>query len=208
MLELNNISKSYGNKVVLNNTSMYVNQNEAVGILGTNGSGKSTLLSYIARYFSNTDVAVGYVPQDNPLFDELSAIDNIRLWTKLGKKEIMAALTSTNLSFLGISEYVKLPVKKMSGGMKKRVSLATALINNPDILLLDEPFAALDLPAKADILDILRSYVSQNHTIIVASHDKDLFDFCNRVYLLKDQILVDANEIISKGQSYVDILRG
>lgn len=206
MFELNNITVKYGNRVILDNTSICGNAGEAIGILGCNGSGKSTLLSYIARTYRNSDAfSVGYVPQENPLFDELNAIDNIKLWTKLNKKQIMAALDGELIKELAISGYAMLPVKKMSGGMKKRVSLAIALLDNPDIILLDEPFAALDIPAKDDILNIMHKLVSRGKTIIVSSHDKDIFDFCNRIYLLKDGVLTDTGTLPST--NYNDMLR-
>ncbi|MCM1170574.1 MAG: ATP-binding cassette domain-containing protein [Clostridium sp.] len=209
MFHIEEITKSYGKKLVLDNISLSIAENEAVGILGVNGSGKSTLLSCIAKKYADADsIKIGYMPQENPLFDELSAIDNIKMWTKLSKAEIAAALNTPPLSDMGISDFAGITVKKMSGGMKKRISLAIALINNPDILLLDEPFASLDLPAKEDILKIMKAFLDENKSIIVASHDNTVFDFCSKVYLLKDGTLMDANALISKGISYVDILRG
>ncbi len=208
MFNIEKINKSYGNKLVLDNISLSIAGNEAIGILGVNGSGKSTLLSCIAKkYAGDGSIKIGYMPQENPLFDELSAIDNIKMWTKLSRSEIIAALNSPPLSDMGISDFARITVKKMSGGMKKRVSLAIALINNPDILLLDEPFASLDLPAKEDILKIMNGFLCENKSIIVASHDNNVFDFCSKVFLLKDGKLMNANALINKGISYVDILR-
>ncbi|MCM1288780.1 MAG: ATP-binding cassette domain-containing protein [Clostridium sp.] len=208
MFHIEEITKSYGKKLVLNNISLSIAGNEAVGILGVNGSGKSTLLSCIAKKYAGADsIKIGYMPQENPLFDELSAIDNIKMWTNLSKTEIAATLNTPPLSDMGISDFATITVKKMSGGMKKRVSLAIALINNPDILLLDEPFASLDLPAKEDILKIMKVFLGENKSIIVASHDNTVFDFCSKVYLLKDGKLMDADALIRKGISYVDILR-
>ncbi|MCM1082150.1 MAG: ABC transporter ATP-binding protein [Clostridium sp.] len=208
MFHIEEITKSYGKKLVLDNISLSIAENEAVGILGVNGSGKSTLLSCIAKKYADADsIKIGYMPQENPLFDELSAIDNIKMWTNLSKPEIATALNTPPLSDMGISDFAGITVKKMSGGMKKRISLAIALINNPDILLLDEPFASLDLPAKEDILKIMKVFLGENKSIIVASHDNTVFDFCSKVYLLKDGKLMDADALISKGISYVDILR-
>ena len=164
MFNIEKISKSYGNKLVLDNISLSVAKGEAVGILGINGSGKSTLLSCIAKkYAGDGSIKIGYMPQENPLFDELNAIDNIKMWTKLSRTEIITLLNSPPLSDMGISDFARITVKKMSGGMKKRVSLAIALINN--------------------------------------------LDFCRQVYLLKDGKLMDADALINKGISYVDILR-
>lgn len=208
MFQINNISKSYGKKQILNNISLEASAGDAIGILGINGSGKSTLLTCIASYFANdASVNTGYVPQENPLFDELKPVDNIKMWTKLSKKQIMDKLNNPPLLDMGIIDFLDTPVKKMSGGMKKRLSLATVLINEPTLLLLDEPFAALDLPAKQDILSYMASFRANQGTIIIASHDEDVFNFCNKVYLLKNKELIDTDELHSKGISYADILR-
>lgn len=208
MFQINNISKNYGKKQILNNISLEASAGDAIGILGINGSGKSTLLTCIASYFANdTSVNTGYVPQENPLFEELKPVDNIKMWTKLSKKQIMDKLSTPPLLDMGIIDFLDTPVKKMSGGMKKRLSLATVLINEPTLLLLDEPFAALDLPAKQDILSYMASFRANQGTIIIASHDEDVFNFCNKVYLLKNKELIDTDELHSKGISYADILR-
>ncbi len=208
MFQINDISKSYGKKQILNHISLSAGEGEAIGILGANGSGKSTLLSCVAAaYADNREYTAGYVPQENPLFNELKPVDNIKMWCKLSKAEIITALNNPPLSMMGISDFLDTPVKKMSGGMKKRLSLATVLINNPRLLLMDEPFAALDLSAKHDILYYMRQFLRQKGTIIVASHDEDIFHFCSRVYLLKDGRLYDTEKLKSDGISYIDMLR-
>lgn len=208
MYEINNISKSYGKRLILDNISLSLNKGEAVGILGTNGSGKSTLLSCIAAYYSAIpSVKAGYVPQENPLFDELKPIDNIRMWCSLSGKQIMDELCKKPLSDMGIKNFLNTPVKRMSGGMKKRLSLATVMINKPDILLMDEPFAALDLPAKQDILYYMQQFCHNQGAIIIASHDEDIFRFCNKVCLLRQGRLYDTEELKEKGISYMDMLR-
>lgn len=223
MIEIKEIQKSYRKKCVLRNVSLQVERGSCVGILGGNGCGKSTLLSVLAGVLpadsgsflrEGTDLlcdektrqrVLGYVPQGNPLMEELTAWDNLRLW--YGKKELERELSDGILKMLDIGEFIRVPVKKMSGGMKKRLSLATVLINKPEILLLDEPFAALDLPAKQDILHYMASFRVNKGSIIVASHDEDIFNFCNKVYLLKNGILIDTDELHSSGISYADILR-
>lgn len=209
MFQINDISKSYGKKQILNHISFSAEEGEAIGILGANGSGKSTLLSCIAAVYSdNKECKVGYIPQENPLFDELKPVDNIKMWCKMSKSDILAALNCPPLNMMGISAFLNTPVKKMSGGMKKRLSLATVLINNPQVLLMDEPFAALDLPAKQDILYYMNQFLQQKGTIIVASHDEDIFRFCNHVYLLKNGQLYDTEQLKNDGISYIDMLRG
>lgn len=205
MFNIENISKAYGKNQVLNNISFNANEGEAVGILGVNGSGKSTLLSCIAKKYAA--LGVGYLPQSNPLFDELKPVDNIRMWCSLKKSEIIERLNQSPLVELGVNEFTDKPVSALSGGMKKRLSLATVLINNPTILLMDEPFASLDLPAKQDILVYMQSFRAKGGTIIIASHDEEIFNFCNRVLLLKNGSLIDTNELRQNGISFVDMLR-
>lgn len=208
MFKLENISKSYGNKEILKDISIDVNPGEAIGILGINGSGKSTLLSCIAKLHpSNSQLKLGYVPQENPLFDELKPVDNIRMWTDMNRGQIAMALSLPPLSELGISNFLDTPVKAMSGGMKKRVSLASVLINSPQVLLLDEPFAALDLLAKQDILNYMGAFLRTGGSIIIASHEEEIFNFCNRVFLLKDGQLIDTKDLAAQGISYMDMLR-
>lgn len=206
MFTLEHISKSYKDKQILNDISFEAEEGECIGILGTNGAGKSTLLSCIAaRYANNKTISIGYLPQENPLFDELKPVDNIKMWCKFKKNEILEKLEQPPLNTLKITDFLDTPVKNMSGGMKKRLSLATVLINQPKVLLMDEPFAALDLLAKEEILSYMKEFLNNKGIIIAASHDKDLFDFCNHVFLLKDGTLHDTTKL--NRINYKDMLR-
>ena len=112
MFQIEHISKSYGKKQVLNDVSFPVPEGCAIGILGVNGSGKSTLLSCIAKKYAGTpDVRIGYVPQENPLYDELKPVDNLRMWTNKRKSEILQALQAPPLAQLGIQTFLDTPVK-------------------------------------------------------------------------------------------------
>lgn len=207
MFQIEHISKSYGKKHVLNDISFVVPDGSAIGILGSNGSGKSTLLSCIAKkYSAGSKVRFGYVPQENPLFDELKPIDNLRMWTNKKKPEILSLLTTPPLCKLGIQNFLDTPVKNMSGGMKKRLSLACALLEHPQILLMDEPFAALDLPAKQDALQFMQYYLGLGNSILIASHEEAVFQFCSHVYLLQNGTLTNASAL-PEGTSYIDLLR-
>lgn len=207
MFQIEHISKSYGKKQVLNDISFVVPDGSAIGILGSNGSGKSTLLSCIAKkYSAGSKVRFGYVPQENPLFDELKPIDNLRMWTNKKKPEILSLLTTPPLCKLGIQNFLDTPVKNMSGGMKKRLSLACALLEHPQILLMDEPFAALDLPAKQDALQFMQYYLGLGNSILIASHEEAVFQFCSHVYLLQNGTLTNASAL-PEGTSYIDLLR-
>lgn len=207
MFQIEHISKSYGKKHVLNDISFVVPDGSAIGILGANGSGKSTLLSCIAKkYSAGSKVRFGYVPQENPLFDELKPIDNLRMWTNKKKSEILSLLTTPPLCKLGIQNFLDTPVKNMSGGMKKRLSLACALLEHPQILLMDEPFAALDLPAKQDALQFMQYYLGLGNSILIASHEEAVFQFCSHVYLLQNGTITNASAL-PEGTSYIDLLR-
>ena len=163
MIEIRDIKKKYGRCPVLNGVSLTIERGSCVGIIGSNGSGKSTLLEILAgvirpdtgAFLVDEKMAwakqirkkIGYVPQANPLMEELTAWDNICLWNE--KADLKQALGEDGaLHMLGVDQYLKKPIYKMSGGMKKRVSIASALISKPEILLLDEPSAALDLEGK------------------------------------------------------------
>lgn len=208
MYKLENISKSYGSKEILKDISLEIAPGEAIGILGINGSGKSTLLNCIAKQHpAGSELKLGYVPQENPLFDELKPVDNIRMWTDFNPSQIAMALSLPPLSELGISSFLDTPVKAMSGGMKKRVSLASVLINCPNVLLLDEPFAALDLLAKQDILNYMGAFLRGGGSIIIASHEEEIFKFCHRVFLLKNGKLIDTKDLADQGISYMDMLK-
>jgi len=181
-------------KAVLTDVSINAEKGEVIGLLGLNGSGKSTLLSAIAglRKPSSGSIKVngkaGFVTQENALIDELTAMDNLKMWTPLSKQDILKELTETELSILKVNEFIDLKVKRMSGGMKKRLAIASVLLAKPDILLMDEPLAALDIPAKNDIINFIDSFKSKGGTVFIASHSEELFKHCSKIYLLKNGV--------------------
>ena len=181
-------------KTVLTDVTITAQKGEVVGLLGLNGSGKSTLLSAIAglrKTHSGTirvEGKAGFVTQENALIDELSAMDNLKMWTPLSKAEIMKALTETELSILKVNDFIDLKVKRMSGGMKKCLAIASVLLSKPDILLLDEPLAALDIPAKNDIIKFIDSFRAKGGTVFIASHSEEMFKHCSKIYLLKNGV--------------------
>ena len=181
-------------KAVLTDVSINAEKGEVIGLLGLNGSGKSTLLSAIAglRKPSSGSIKVngkaGFVTQENALIDELTAMDNLKMWTPLSKQDILKELTETELSILKVNEFIDLKVKRMSGGMKKRLAIASVLLAKPDILLMDEPLAALDIPAKDDIINFIDSFRSKGGTVFIASHSEELFKHCSKIYLLKNGV--------------------
>lgn len=200
-IEFNNICKSYGKKVVLDGLNLSANSGECVGILGKNGSGKSTFFSVVTGLqkgegsflcdgedlLTNTakrNKKVGFVPQSPPLLNELSAKDNLLLC--YSKKDLNKELDNGCLKMLGINEFLRLPVSKLSGGMKKRLAIGCAMSNNPDILFLDEPSSALDLICKENIYNYLNNFKNNGGIVILATHDIYEISVCDRVYVLKN----------------------
>lgn len=195
------LSKKYGRHPVFSNLSFSVLPGQIVGIAGANGSGKSTLLSILAgalrldagQIFFEADspithpklfsTFVGYVPQDNPLMQDLTVQDNLTLWYP-SKKALQLALHQGLLAEFQLDTMLKKPVRTLSGGMKKRVSLACALASTPKLLLLDEPCAALDLVAKADILHYLDRFRTDGGTVLLITHDLEEIKVCDRLLYL------------------------
>ena len=199
---LRHISKSYGKKRILDDISLEVSVGTCVGILGENGCGKSTLLSVLAGtltgaqgsfFYGTRDLlanrklrasVVGYVPQGTPLIPELTALDNLRLWYDR-RDQLKAELSDGVLAMLGIDSFLKVPVSRMSGGMKKRLAIGCAMAGHPRVLLLDEPSAALDLICKERIMNYLEVFKSGGGIVFLTTHDIQELAVCDRLFILK-----------------------
>lgn len=204
-IEIKQLSKSYGKQSVLKDISFTAQGGQCVGILGTNGCGKSTFLSILggvqepddgAFLFNGEDLfrnrkkrgtLVGYVPQGTPLIEELTAWDNLLLW--YDREDLKHQLQSGVLKMLGVDDFLKVAVRKMSGGMKKRLSIGCAMANQPPILLLDEPTAALDLACKQSISRYLTKYKDAGGLLLLTTHDAQELSLCDVIYIMKDGVL-------------------
>lgn len=210
IITVNNLNKYYGKKQILKNISFTVNPGDCVAVVGANGCGKSTLLKLLTGTDTKRDGTitilgkdisenknyisrhVGYIPQENPLFENLTVIDNLRLWYGDSSLLLDKELSDGKLGFFGLGQYKKYKVSKLSGGMKKRLSIACAIAHDPEILVLDEPGASLDLVCKQDIRNFLSEYNKTGGTIIITSHEQYELSLCNRMFLIKNSML---NEI-------------
>lgn len=223
MFKAESISKSYGKNQVLREVSLSVDKGQCAGLLGINGSGKSTLLGILAGNlkadsgiygFDNGKAAhrVSLLPQENPLLPELSALDNIRLWHS-GNRKSITEKHSAIICSLGVDAFLDKRVSKLSGGMKKRLSLAITLMSEPDLLLLDEPLAALDLLCKRGILGCLQNYKAGGGSIIVATHETSVLGICDCIYTLKNgklsaaEALPESSDVITKSDFYENLLQ-
>lgn len=205
-IEIKDIYKKYGSRPVLQGIDLEAESGVCVGILGANGCGKSTLLSILAgiqpadrgafaidgndlfRCPRERSRLVGYVPQGTPLIGELTAWDNLRLW--YSKADLRESLENGFLKMLGVDKFLKMPVSKLSGGMKKRLSIGCAISGRPPILLLDEPMAALDLSCKQNISQYIRSHKEKGGIVLMASHDVLELELCDRWYIMKEGKLI------------------
>lgn len=121
--------------------------------------------------------------------EELNALDNLKLWYCDSPLSLENELEDGFLAMLGIPDFLKVAVRNMSGGMKKRLSIGCSLAKNPHILLLDEPGAALDLICKERIDVYLRRYKSMGNIILLATHEEREITLCDRLFILKDGTL-------------------
>lgn len=206
-IKVQHIQKNYGSKTVLKDITFEGTDGQCIGILGANGCGKSTLLSILAGVLkvnggtfcidgenilkckSKNGKIIGFVPQGTPLMEELSALDNLRLWYCDSPLDLNKELQNGMLAMLGIPEFLKVPVHKMSGGMKKRLSIGCAIAQNPKILIMDEPSAALDLICKERIHSYIRDFKANGGIVLLATHEEQEINLCDCLYIIKDGIL-------------------
>ncbi len=213
MIKISSVCKKYGKHTILDNISINIHPGECVGIIGANGSGKTTLLSIIAGFLKpesgsisindkklsfSSDILRGYisyVPQENPLMEELSALDNLRLWYTGASLNLEEELDHGILKMLGISDFLNKRVSRLSGGMKKRLSIGIALADNPSLLIMDELSAALDLECKKLIRDYIKSFTRNSGSVLLVSHDEPELSICDKLFLLKDSSLTEISQI-------------
>lgn len=204
MIALRNITVKFDKKVVLDNLSFEFKSGVKYALMGESGSGKTTILNAISRlikFDGEIDVSQGekisYVFQEPRLFDWLTVLENVSLVTNLPKDEA-GEKAKKLLCELGLEDSLDLYPAELSGGMKQRVSIARALAFEPSVLLLDEPFRALD----ADTRQKVASYVfdcMKNKTIIMVTHDDTDTSFVDTVLKVGNypinEILVVKNSI-------------
>lgn len=200
---------------ILKNLSFSINERSFVGITGKSGAGKSTLLSIIAGLqkqdsgsliindieLNNLDDKelsgfrnqnIGFISQEQSFLENFTVLDNVRLPAFLGKKKIddtvakeISARAEQLLDSLGIAHLAQNYPSTLSGGENHRVLIARALINNPQILLADEPTDSVDSERTDEIIKIFRRLADEGKTILIASHDKAALKLCDREIEIK-----------------------
>ena len=197
MIEIRNVSKSFEKQKILNNINLVIDDNSITCLIGESGCGKTTLLKMINRLYEPTkgtilinhknifkeDIiklrrSIGYVIQHTGLFPHMTIKENIELIPKLSHlpKEKIEKRTEElmNLINLNPSEFLNRYPSELSGGQQQRVGLARALALNPDIILMDEPFSALDPVTRTSLQDeLLKIQTKEKKTIVFVTHDMD-----------------------------------
>ena len=224
ILKLDKISMFYNKRQILNNLNLEINKQEVLGMLGPNGVGKSTIFHIITGLKSSsygkilingvdcTNIPIyeraskfklGYVPQYGGFIQDLSLLDNLKLVAEIHIKEknLRKAKIDKIISQFEFDSLLNIKGKHLSGGQKKKLVISMALINDPRILLLDEPFAALDILTIKMLQEIIVNLQSfEKITIIVCDHQaRDLLSCVDRAIVLSDGKIIASgspNEII------------
>jgi len=217
VFEISNITKSFKNKQILKGVDLIVNRGDIIGLLGLNGEGKSTLIKIILGILSqdsgevkrNFEIKsdVGVMLQEISMPEKMKVyewLDMVKCFST-NSKSVESVLDSVNLRTVSNKYCVSL-----SGGQQRRVQFATAIINNPKVLILDEPTVGMDVVSKKAFWETLNTFsFSKDLTIILISHDmEEVSEFCNRVLILSKGLLVsdskmtDVQDRIEKNSSY------
>jgi len=220
VIRIRNLSKSYNNRVVaLKKISLSVFGGECYGLLGPNGAGKTTLMKIIygkAKYFTSFDelsvfgynplkedlkikCLTGIIPQEDNLDEELSVFENLYIYSKyfgIPKKESEKRIEEL-LEFMDLKEKRNVKIRQLSGGMKRRLTIARALINKPQLLILDEPTTGLDPQVRHHIWDKIRKLKSEGVTILLTTHYmEEAYQLCNRISIMNlGEKIIEGNPL-------------
>jgi ABC-2 type transport system ATP-binding protein len=216
MLEVKGLCKSYGKLIAVSGVSFHADHGETIGLLGPNGAGKTTTVSIIAgllsadsgavliegkKVKSDTDpvkLKIGLVPQDMALYDQLTARDNLTFFAALYSIRGGSAKRAIDdaLNLVALSDRANDKVKTFSGGMKRRLNLAAALLHDPQILLLDEPTVGVDPQSRNAIFDNLETLKKRGKTLIYTTHYMEEAErLCDRIVII-DHGKVVANDTL------------
>jgi lipoprotein-releasing system ATP-binding protein len=219
MIKATGITKSYGALKVLKGIDINVSEKEVVSIVGASGAGKTTLLQILGTldlpdsgtiFYNGTDISrlkgkqlaafrnnnIGFVFQFHQLLPEFTALENVCIPAYMagkGKTEAEAK-GSELLGFLNLSDRLEHKPSELSGGEQQRVAVARALINNPSVILADEPSGNLDTDNKNELHKLffkLRDTFSQ--TIIIVTHDRQLASMSDRILQIKDGLIINES---------------
>ena len=224
ILTIDHISKYYNldgtnQERALNDVTLEIAPGKITAIYGPSGCGKTSLLSIISgldsqyqgnlyfknqnmRDFSERDLTyfrkahIGFVFQNFNLISHQSVLENVKmpLYVKNMTDKEMAEIAERELSRLGIGDFIKKNVKQLSGGQKQRVAIARALVNNPKMIVADEPTGSLDSQSQENVLEIFKELAEAGKTVIIVTHNPEVADYADVVIKMKDGEVVETIE--------------
>jgi putative ABC transport system ATP-binding protein len=214
MIELNNVRKTYarpggGEVHALRDVSLRIDRGEFVAISGTSGSGKSTLMNILGLLdqpsaggyaFDGEDVArlgvreqarfrnarVGFVFQAFHLLPRMSAVENVELPLLYGQRKSIDGLAARALRAVGLSDRLRHTPSELSGGQQQRVAIARALVNEPDLLLADEPTGNLDAQSAHEVMELFAQLHREGRTVVLVTHDPAMAAHAQRVVQIEE----------------------
>ncbi|WBX71209.1 ABC transporter ATP-binding protein [Tenacibaculum retecalamus] len=214
MIQVTNLSKSFDQLQAVQNLSFSIKKGEVFGLLDPNGAGKSTTINIMSTILSSdkgkilidgNDIKktpnfcktlIGVVPQEVSLYNEFTAYQNLLFWGKLYKiptQELKEKVTAV-LELIGLSDRKDDLIKTFSGGMKRRINIASAILHNPKVLFMDEPTVGVDPQSRNRIFEIIENLNNQGMTIVYTTHYMEEVErLCNRI------AIIDNGKIVAQG---------
>lgn len=222
MIKLTDIVKIYNPKKsnefeALHGVSCEIQDGEMVAIIGKSGAGKSTLLHILAcidsyqegeyviddtviknlsekQYAKIRNEKIGMVMQDFALVEDFTALENVLIPLSFSKQKRKNKKEKAYqaLKVVGVEDLAKKPCNKLSGGQKQRVAIARAIVNNPSMILADEPTGALDTKTSAEIMELFKSLNSRGKTIVIVTHDPKVAEQCDRIIEISDGRIINS----------------
>lgn len=217
MLELKNVTKVLGNKLILRNISLSLGEGETLAVVGPNGAGKSTFFKCTVgllqpsggeiildgEIIKKKSVAVkkkiGFLGHESFLYSNLTPIENLKFYGKLYKVSDLEHKSMNLLKEVGLYLFRDVPIRSFSRGMLQRLAIARVLLAEPNILMLDEPHTGLDQEAVALLNKIIKDKQKNGTSILIISHDfEQVHTLADRVAILKKGVIVDTIQLDGK----------
>ncbi len=227
-VKVEGLVKRYGKLEALNGVDLVVPVGTVFGLVGPNGAGKTTLIKALVgalrpsegetrvleldplRDRTELRRRIGYMPQSPALYDDLSARDNIRFFGAAHRTPGLRKRVEEVLEFTELTERADVPLHTLSGGMKRRVSLACALVHEPEVLFLDEPTAAVDPQLRSRFWKTFRELARGGATLIISTHLMDEAMLCDRISILrKGRVIISdtPRHILERGETRLIVRR-
>lgn len=228
-IEVDGLVKRYGKAEALAGADLAVPRGSVFGLVGPNGAGKTTLIKALVGSLRPTEGTVrvlglnplqdraelrrriGYMPQSPALYEDLPARDNVEFFGAAHRTPDLRSRVEEVLKFTDLSERARDPVHTFSGGMKRRVSLACALVHRPEMLLLDEPTAAVDPRLRSRFWETFRELARGGATLFISTHLMDEAMLCDRVAILRQGRIIASETprgILEEGRTRLVVGRG